>query len=169
MEIITMERAYEKFLLTAEEELSNRQDIEIADITDKSEHIGGGVMKFTPELPEGLTPLNYRSQHDIFEACYQTAVNIMQLENVEITTGGNYMGFDIILSEKDNIQDCYCSPKLSRVKLIAASNKEVSDVVIDLLLDRDSWLELGGIRGKSLVLSDGNGNWISHNKNENDD
>lgn len=113
-----------------------------------------GVYK--PEINKD-SPNAYSDQCKIVESAYVAVCNLMQIENVEMCTGGGCFHFDTIHSVINNIQSCSVSPELSREKLLSLKIHEVANVICSLFLDRDNW-------SKEILtshcISDGNGNWL---------
>lgn len=140
---------YEKYLWDESEEFASQMKKELAEQIDEN------LSVVANNLTEEEKAENSR-QVDIVESIYCTIVKLLQLENVEMGTWSCF-SFSTVIETVGNKQTLTESPRLSREKLKGLKIHELSELLIELFLDRDNWSK--EIK-YSTVLSDGNGNWL---------
>jgi hypothetical protein len=149
------EKKYTKFLFDDEEEKQHQLKLDSLITWDNDEISDGQIFivenKISPE-----EAIANRAQMQILEGIYFTVINLFCIDNIDFCTAGNYHNFSIILScdgKRQNVQD---SKKLSRAKLLNAEAFDISEAIIELFLERDTW---DGASGICNILSDENLIW----------
>jgi hypothetical protein len=81
------------------------------------------------------------NQCKILEVLFYTLAELFEVPNIEIQTTHDAHSFFLVTRDEGVIKHGVNSPWLSREKLKAASPKEVSGAIIDLILHRGDWVE----------------------------
>lgn len=97
-----------------------------------------GIYKYTSNLTDS-EHLDYRRQHNIINSIYCTVCKIFNIEDIGFCCAGDLIYFDLIVNIKGTVETVICSPKLSRKKLLVLEICELSEIIIELFLDKDNW------------------------------
>jgi len=99
----------------------------------------------------------WAEQAHIIDGIYCTICKLMDIHDIDYCCGGGMISFSRLLSVVNNQETLNESPRLSREKLLQLKPHELSDVLIEMFLDRENW-------SKDVLystrVSDGNGNWL---------